>query len=72
MIKRVGTLVRIEGTYAILRWTNGSSFIPRRFLPEEARIGDLIIKDDYRYYIGDNLSGNALLWPVRSVQKTVD
>jgi len=48
MIKR-GTLERLDGKYAVLLWENGSSFIPRRYLPPEARLGDTIIFDGTTY-----------------------
>lgn len=57
MIK-YGTLVRIEGKYAVLRWNNGSSFIPRRFLPSEARVGDTIIRDNHHYYLEEDMTPN--------------
>ena len=50
MIKR-GTLERLDGKYAVLLWENGSSFIPRRYLPTEARLGDTILFDGSNYSI---------------------
>ncbi|OIN66262.1 hypothetical protein BLD48_11950 [Exiguobacterium sp. KRL4] len=50
MIKR-GTLERLDGKYAVLLWENGSSFIPRRYLPTEARLGDTILFDGSSYSI---------------------
>lgn len=58
MIKR-GTLERLDGKYAVLLWENGSSFIPRRYLPAEARLGDAILFDGTNYSLDVNSSSET-------------